>query len=462
MSLPKSIQSVINQHSDVCTVIPVISHHLADYSQCLDEAHAARGFMLQDGIGKVQVIAPGDALIDLQALNQQLKRDLRAIPKAELAELNQKMHLDQISAIPASMGVQTVVDNSVFNSDTIYLDSGCQGSLVKTQGSFFQKLAEQGLMVTSFTVPAEQLEEDLSLETTQRRIENSVQAFTSKRIIGRLEDTLELPPLPATAERILALLADPDADIEDLTQVVEMDPSLAAQVVSWAQSPYYSAPGKISSIHEAIVRVLGYDLVMNLSLGLALSKTLTLPKEQVDGNLSFWEQSVFCAALMEGLSRAMPPKKRPNMGLCYLAGLLHNFGYLLLAEIFPPHFTSFCRYMEVNTHLSHSQIEQFLLQTNREQIGYWLMHLWGLPEEVSLAVRFQHHPEYHGDGDAMAKLLFVATRLLRQNEPTDICLENIPDSVLEELHIDRETLIDMAETVFGKEDELQNIAKQFG
>ena len=42
----------------------------------------------------------------------------------------------------------------------------------------------------------------------------------------------------------------------DLADVVETDPSLAAQVVSWAASPYYAAPGKIRSVEDAIGRVL--------------------------------------------------------------------------------------------------------------------------------------------------------------------------------------------------------------
>lgn len=61
--------------------------------------------------------------------------------------------------------------------------------------------------------------------------------------------------------------------------MVETDPALAAQVVSWAASPYYASPGKIRSVEDAIVRVLGFDLVINLALGLALGKTLSLPKD---------------------------------------------------------------------------------------------------------------------------------------------------------------------------------------
>ena len=252
--------------------------------------------------------------------------------------------------------------------------------------------------------------------------------------------------------------------VEQWTAAVAADPSLAAQVIAWAQSPYYNAPGQVHSIHEAVVRVLGYDLVMNLSLGLALSKTLQLPKDGIAGNLSFWEQSVYCAALVEGLVRLVPARKRPPIGMAYLAGLLHNFGYLLLAEVFPPHFASFCRYMEVNRHLHHYEVEQFLLQTNREQMGFWLMNTWGLPEEVCLAIRYQNHPGYkvssNSKADVLAKMLFIATRLLRRYQPTDISPESIPDTLLNELHIDSDRLDEMGEAVFGKQEQLQTMARQ--
>ena len=95
-----------------------------------------------------------------------------------------------------------------------------------------------------------------------------MQAFTARRIQQRLEATIEIPPLADTAQKIIKLRVDPNATIDDITGVVETDPALAAQVVSWAASPYYASPGKIRSVEDAIVRVLGFDLVINLALGL--------------------------------------------------------------------------------------------------------------------------------------------------------------------------------------------------
>ncbi|WP_235015366.1 HDOD domain-containing protein [Oceanicoccus sp. KOV_DT_Chl] len=231
---------------------------------------------------------------------------------------------------------------------------------------------------------------------------------------------------------------DPNADIKDLTDIVESDPSLAAQVVSWAASPYYAAPGKIKSVHDAIVRVLGFDLVLNLSLGLALGKTMALPKEAAKGFTPYWEQAVYAATAVEALVGAIPPKQRPTMGMAYLSGLLHNFGYLILAEVFPPHFANICRYQEANPFSNHSHIERHLIGVTREQLGSWLMRLWNMPDEVCDALRFQNEANYDGDNQQYAKLLFIAMRLLRTHGIGDAALTPIADSLFEELHLDRE------------------------
>lgn len=72
----------------------------------------------------------------------------------------------------------------------------------------------------------------------------AVQAFTARRIQQRLEQTIEIPPLADTAQKIIKLRVDPNASIDDITGVVETDPALAAQVVSWAASRTTPRPAR--------------------------------------------------------------------------------------------------------------------------------------------------------------------------------------------------------------------------
>ena len=104
------------------------------------------------------------------------------------------------------------------------------------------------------------------------------------------------------------------------------------------------------------------------------------------------------------------------MGLAYLGGLLHNFGYLVLAHVFPPHFSLICRHLEANRQLDHQVIEHHLLGITREQIGAALMRCWEMPEEVVTALRFQGDPGYQGEQAVYPNLIFLAVQLLRAGQ----------------------------------------------
>jgi HD-like signal output (HDOD) protein len=206
---------------------------------------------------------------------------------------------------------------------------------------------------------------------------------------------------------------------------------------------------------------LGFDLVINLALGLALGKTLSLPKDHPQHTTPYWQQSIYTAAVIEGLTRAMPRAQRPEAGLTYLAGLLHNFGYLLLAHVFPPHFSLICRHLEVNPHLCHSYVEQHLLGISREQIGSWLMRFWDMPDELATALRFQHDPSYDGDYAEYPNLVCLAVRLLRSRGIGSGPDEDIPDALLERVGLTRDKANDVVSKVLEAEVLLRELASQF-
>ncbi|PTU03806.1 histidine kinase, partial [Pseudomonas sp. HMWF031] len=145
----------------------------------------------------------------------------------------------------------------------------------------------------------------------------------------------------------------------------------------------------------------------------------------------------------------------------YLAGLLHNFGYLLLAHVFPPHFSLICRHLEVNPHLCHSYIEQHLLGISREQIGAWLMRYWDMPDELATALRFQHDPHYDGDYAEYPNLVCLSVRLLRSRGIGSGPDEDIPDALLERLGLTRAKAEDVVSKVLEAEVLLRELASQF-
>ncbi len=436
------------------------------YQVCYEQpklalAQRVQAVLLDDAIGALLVLYPHSQLLDLNRLAELTGRKLAAVKPERQDRMLAKHNLTLLPALPPLTSSPCLYDEHLLLAPTLVIESGQAGVLLEIPRDAYKTLLSKA-SAARFGEPLSGIRPNLDRPDDDRaEITQAVQAFTARRIQQRLEETIEIPPLPETAQKIIKLRVDPDATVDDITGVVETDPALAAQVVSWAASPYYAAPGKIRSVEDAIVRVLGFDLVINLALGLALGKTLALPKDQPQHATPYWHQAIYTAAVIEGLTRAMPRAQRPEAGLTYLAGLLHNFGYLVLAHVFPPHFSLICRHLEVNPHLDHSYIEQHLLGITREQIGSWLMRFWDMPDELATALRFQHDPDYEGAHSAYPNLVCLAVGLLRNRGIGSGPQAEISQALLDRLGLTREKANEAINKVLEAETALRELASQF-
>jgi len=426
------------------------------------ENQRIRMLLMHDVLGRIQVIFPENCMLEVDALNSKTGRALTSLSENDVEALRNHYSLTVLPALPDIIGLPTYVDERVLKMSQVYLESGQTNSFIQIGAPPLKKLLGK-ISVGEFATPIRQINVN-QLQPSQdlAQINEAIQKFTYLRIKQRLEDTLEIPPLPQTAQRIIHLRVNPDAGVTELADIVEADPSLSAQVVSWASSSFYAAPGKIKSVHDAIVRVLGFDLVMNLSMGLSLGKTLTLPKEQPVGFTPYWQQSIWLATATGALINTIPRSSRPSFGLAYLSGLLHNFGYLVLAHVFPPHFSLICRYIEANPHLDTAYIEHFLLGITREQIGSTLMSVWNMPDEVIMALRHQKNPDYNGPNHEFANLIYVARNLLSANGLPLGPAQEIPDDLFARLNLDREKAEDIMKELIENQDDILKMAGLMG
>ena len=457
MQVPLSVKQLLESQNVNYNVTELASRKnltlvASGKSNCL-----VKSLLVQDSKGRVQVLVPADNILDLDALFRQFGRRFVGVPNSEIRPLIDKMQLTSVPAIPRWQGMPTLVDSSLLKRNRLMLESGNKGQVLELTQKDFANIIRSAT-TGNFTVPAPELSSDPNGD--EKAILNSVQKFTELRVKQRLSETLELPPLPESAQRIIKLRADPNADINDLTDVVEIDPSLAAQVVSWAASPYYSAPGKIRSVHDAIVRVLGFDMVLNLALGLALGKSLSMSAIKPSQIDQYWRSSVYTAAVIEGLVGKIPRDSRPTFGMAYLSGLLNNFGYLILAEVFPPYFESVSRLTSGNPHIPNAAIEQHLIGITGNQIASWLLDNWNMPEEVVTALRQQNNLQYDGEYKEYAKLIHLAKGLLANAGIGDSYGRNIDDVEIEALNLTRGAVTEVIENIVEASDDLDSIAEK--
>lgn len=253
--------------------------------------------------------------------------------------------------------------------------------------------------------------------------------------------------MPSISQKLIELRDNPDADIQSLADVIRMDPGLTGKLVRYATSPFFGFGGKIDSIDTAISNVLGFDKALHMALAFDAGNAFQLPLQGPIGLQAIWRQSLMCAALTQQLAGKVAPASQPSTGMMYMAGLLHNIGFLLLGHLFKEEFTILNKNAEDNPKIPLLILEERLLGIAHADIGVWLMREWCMPAELIVATFEHHNPNYKGQHFVYPNLILLANRLLKRHEigdETDTCL---PSPLLARLGLDEETALTALDAV---------------
>ncbi len=274
----------------------------------------------------------------------------------------------------------------------------------------------------------------------------------------RIERVEELPPLPEIGARLLRLKDDPRASTRQLAGIIELDPSLAGQIMRYAASPFLGYREKIASIQEAITR-LGFDKVADLALGFAAGSGFSIPATGPIGLQAFWQHAIHSASLMQGLAEQTPPAVRVRPGIAYLAGLLKNIGFPLLGHLFPEEFQALNRAIAAQPDRAVTELEQEVIAVDHTDSGVWLMRKWRMPSEIITTVFEHHNADYRGEHHAYANLALVADRLLKRYGIGDAFSEALPERLLDQLGLTEPQARHLAETFMNNSGELNGMAE---
>lgn len=202
-----------------------------------------------------------------------------------------------------------------------------------------------------------------------------------EKVVHLIREISSLPALPETVNRVRHAMDDLDTSTDDMAKIISNDPSLAAKVVSLANSAAYSFTHRVDTIERATA-LLGLREVYGAVLA---SAVIDYFKEGKHFNhKKFWKRSMVCATACKLIAKA---KRLQGVSGLFAAGLMCDIGRAVLAEIAPK------QYAEVNQELYEDeiiQIENGLFGLAHPEVGFLLADGWGLPAEISEPIRFHH------------------------------------------------------------------------
>jgi HD-like signal output (HDOD) protein len=195
-----------------------------------------------------------------------------------------------------------------------------------------------------------------------------------------------LPTLPEIFHKVLVLVADEDASLKELSDLISYDQAISTRLLKVANSAYYGFMKKIATIQRAIV-VLGFEEVKSLTLGIGLFNTMKRVKGSTSLNLhNFWLHSVGCALAGQNISQNAEGLEE---GVAFTACLLHDIGKLVLDCFFIQHYSQVLKMVQLKE-VSLAEAETEMMGFNHADVGGWLCEKWKLPPLLSNPISFHH------------------------------------------------------------------------
>ncbi|NOX75609.1 MAG: HDOD domain-containing protein [Gammaproteobacteria bacterium] len=413
--------------------------------------------ILKDVSGLVMAVLPITHRLRIDALNRQLHRRLTLAEEQDYRGVFADCAQGILPALGEAYGFETVIDDALLDQDFVFVASGNEGELIRMTGEDFQLLHSNAWYGNTFSQISERRP---GADVSPPVVNKAARVPSAAQLKQRIERVTELPTLPSLAQKIIQLNANPYAHAEDLAKLVEKDPSLSAQIVRYSQSSFYGYQGKVASVRQAISRVLGYDMVMNIALGVAAARPFKGPTEGPLGLNAFWRHATYSAALAQALCKQVPRDLRPRPGTVYLSGLLHNFGFLLLGHLFPKEFGILHDAVRRQPEASVVTLEQQLLGVTHMEIGAWLMEAWNMPQEIVVVQQEHHNPEYAGPHANYVHLITLVDTLLKGHELGDAVSEEIPPNLLVTLGLSEEAVAEALDKTIENHDDLDTMARQ--
>ena len=385
---------------------------------------------------------PATRKFDISRLNKVTGKKLLHIEEKEQHILNTKL----LSVQPHNLKkIQFFIDETLDCQDELFVVNESNKQAYAIDVSQLQKLSSDKLIGISFS---EERNKNMDIKE-KLSFKDRVKALHS------------LPPMPKTSSEILNLRAIPEVKVEQIVEVIEKDPILTAQIVSYANSAFFGQSGSVKSLKDAIFRVLGIDAVMNMALALSVGSTFNIIKSGPVGAEAVWKSSVYSASLMQRLSMLMPWGKRPNPGTAYLVGLLSDIGLLVIGHLFPEEYVELNDYIENNKDITVLEAEKHVLGINHLEVGKMVMRMWNMPKELISVADYFNNKSESGEVEEYTALLSVVKTLL---VPHGLSFCNKSDelslNLLEKLSLEEEDVIIAADEVLSEGEIIKRLVKQ--
>jgi HD-like signal output (HDOD) protein len=203
-------------------------------------------------------------------------------------------------------------------------------------------------------------------------------------IVSRLRS---IPSLPALYNELSLALASENTSIAEIEQIISQDVGMAAKILQLANSAFLGARGHVSSFSHAL-SLIGAEIIRSLMLSIHVFSQFDRHSYAAAFIPALWDHSMTVAWLARRIAASQTGSKAVQEE-SFTIGLLHDVGKILLLAEMPEEYRRVVERTEGSRH-SYRELEMEFAGCTHDQIGAYLMAIWGLPESIVHGVGCHH------------------------------------------------------------------------
>lgn len=202
-------------------------------------------------------------------------------------------------------------------------------------------------------------------------------AAVARGDFGMLFKDIQIPPLPAAVNRLVAEINRPEPNIDRLVQLISADPEITAKVIKTVNSSLYSPRVPVADVKRAVT-LLGLSQIRSIVLAFATMETLPTPEGNLFDHSAFWIDSLLRAILARALSRKHFSGQNEEV---FTASLLSELAVPLLLCVWSEYYEPIVSEWETSPKRL-SELERRHFGWDHAQAGAWILQSWEFPEEM--------------------------------------------------------------------------------
>ncbi len=204
---------------------------------------------------------------------------------------------------------------------------------------------------------------------------------------NKLAEIKNLPAIPSIMMEVSNLLNDQTSNTAYIARSIEKDQALTLKTLSMANSSYYGLQRKISTMDIA-VKILGFEHMKDIVMRLTVLEAFTTTPSKHWDRQAYLLHSLITANIAKKIAMEL---KYPRPGEAFTAGLLHDFGIMVIKRYFPEEFEYICDTVESRA-VTYLDAELKVIGMTHQKVGEFLSDKWALPEALSSSILYHHQP----------------------------------------------------------------------